>query len=67
MSDVFSSVHVAVANRGLPIHVLAQTGLRLVLVSFCYAARIVCVVAVYDSVHPNAGLSEGQVPWYSFP
>lgn len=25
------------------------------------------MVAVYDSINPNAGLSEEQVPWYSFP
>lgn len=48
VSDVFSSVHVAIANRSLPTHELVQTGPRLVLVRFCYAARIVCVVAVYD-------------------
>lgn len=62
LSDVLSSVHVAIANRGLPTHELVQTGQRLVLVSFCNAARIVCVVAVYDSVCPNGGLSEGRVP-----
>lgn len=53
VSDVFSSVHMAIANGGLPTHELVQTGPRLVLVSFGYAARIVCVVAVYDSVRPN--------------
>lgn len=67
VSDVFSSVHEAFANRGLPTHELVQTGPRLILVSFCYAARIVFVVAVYDSLCRNAGLSEGQVPRHSFP
>lgn len=67
VSDLFSSVHVAIAGRGLSTHKQVQMGPRLILVSFYYAARVVCVVAVYDSVCPNAGLSEGQVPWYSFP
>lgn len=67
VSDLFSSVHVAIANIGLSTHKLVQTGPRLVLVSFYNAGRVVCVAAVYDSIYPNAGLSEGQGPWYSFP